>query len=127
MSTTKRGMAKKTKRSNSSDSYRRGSFLSLYDEVKLSDGDTVALWDPLNNSVMFSPNEPPELTRRSRVVFSKYPIPVGEVFQVYVKLRERHPFESEAFNVPRTRPRSLGHYANYDNLVSVITAVKNVK
>ena len=95
--------------------------------MKLSDGDTVALWDPLNNSVMFSPNDPAKLTRRSRVVFSKYPIAVGEIFQVYVKLRERHPFESEAFNVPRTRPRSCGLFANYDNLVSEITAVKNVK
>ena len=73
-------MEKRTKRSNSLDSHRRGSFLSLYDEVKLSDGDTVALWDPLNNSVMFSPNDPAELTGRSRVVFSKYPIAVGEVF-----------------------------------------------
>ena len=120
-------MEKRTKRSNSLDSHRRGSFLSLYDEVKLSDGDTVALWDPLNNSVMFSPNDTAELTRRSRVVFSKYPFAVGEIFQVYVKLRERHPFESETFNVPRTRPRSVGHYANFNNLVSVITAVKNVK
>ena len=53
-----------------------------------SEGDTIALWNPLNNSVMFSPNDPAELTRRSRVMFSKYPIPVGEIFQVYVKLRE---------------------------------------